>query len=251
MKNSVILITGASSDIGCELIRRLASEGVEGSTMLAHTRSGSNKLEALKQELPALSQRLEILQADLSSEAELLAMIESIRARHGFPTQIVHLAAAKLELKRAIQFDWNSLVADLEIQVRSIGQILQAFLPQMTKSDTCCKIVFMLSSVTLGSPPKYMTPYIVGKFALMGYFRSLVAEYADKPICINAVSPSMVETQFLSNIPENFVKMAAAAHPRKINAGVADVVPAIRFLLSPESDYISGANIPVTAGSVI
>jgi 3-oxoacyl-[acyl-carrier protein] reductase len=45
--------------------------------------------------------------------------------------------------------------------------------------------------------------------------------------------------------------MAAAAHPAKRNARVEDVVPAIRFLLSPESDYVSGANFPVTAGSAL
>ena len=61
----------------------------------------------------------------------------------------------------------------------------------------------------------------------------------------------MVETQFLSGVPEKFVQMAAAANPAKRNLRVEDVVPAIRFLLSPESDHLSGVNLPVTAGSAI
>ncbi len=246
-----LLITGASSDIGRELIRQLASEPRaatgEPEPIIAHAHSGAAKLEALRKELPGL----QVVRADLGSEAELHELIDAVRARLGFPTRIVHLAAPRLEVKRATELDWKALAADLEIQVRSIGALLAAFLPAMAKSAVRCKVVFMLSSVTIGAPPKFMAQYTVGKFALLGLMRALAVEYADKPICFNAVSPSMVETQFLSGVPGKFVQMAAAAHPAKRNARVEDVVPAIRFLLSPGSDYVSGANFPVTAGSAL
>jgi len=256
--SDVVLITGASSDIGRELIRQLAGElhgvasepqAVAGGpdAIIAHAHSGAAKLVALKKEVPAL----QVVRADLGSEAELQELIETVRVRHGFPTRIVHLAAPRLQVKRATEFDWKSLAADLEIQVRSIGTILAAFLPAMAKSPRRCKVVFMLSSVTVGAPPKFMAQYTVGKFALLGLMRALAVEYADKPICFNAVSPSMVDTQFLSDVPEKFVQMAAAAHPAKRNARVEDVVPAIRFLLSPDSDFVSGANFPVTAASAL
>ena len=61
----------------------------------------------------------------------------------------------------------------------------------------------------------------------------------------------MVDTQFLTNISRKIVEIAGATNPAKRIASVADVVPAIRFLLSAESDYISGVNLPVTAGSAV
>lgn len=252
MKDDVTLITGASSDIGRGLISEmLASWDVVSGKIVAHAFSGTEKLEALKSEFPNLSSCLEIVKADLASESELNGLIEVIRARHNFPTRVVHLAAPKLALQRAAEFEWQTLLAGLEIQLKSIGAIMKAFLPSMAKSGRPCKVVFMLSSTTVGMPPKHMTQYTIGKYALLGFLRSLAVEYADKPICFNGVSPSMVETQFLSSIPEKFVEMTAAVHPKKRNASVSDVVPAIRFLLSPESDYISGVNIPITAASVM
>lgn len=253
--DEVILITGASSDIGRELIRQLTStnnghEAFRGK-LIAHAYSGMEKLAVLKQEMPCLDKQIEIIRADLSLESDLCRMIAAIRERHGFPTQIVHLAAARVELKRVTEFDWNWLAKDLEIQLRSISMILQEFLPDMTKSHQRCKVILMLSSVTLGAPQKYMTQYTIVKYALLGLLRSLAVEYADKPICFNAVSPSMVDTQFLTNIPEKYIEMTAAAHPSKRNATVMDVVPALLFLLAHDSDYISGANLPVTAGSII
>ena len=80
--------------------------------------------------------------------------------------------------------------------------------------------------------------------------KALASEYADKNIQINAISPSMIETKFLSDINEKFVELNAYNHPLKRNATVSDIVPIIKLLISSESDYINGTNIPITGGSV-
>jgi 3-oxoacyl-[acyl-carrier protein] reductase len=108
----------------------------------------------------------------------------------------------------------------------------------------------MLSSYVEKTVPKANSPYIVGKFALLGLMKSLVSEYATSNIQVNAVSPSLMETNFLSNLPELISEMTAQQHPLKRNAMPTDVVPVIRFLLSKESDYINGANISVNGGGL-
>ena len=79
--------------------------------------------------------------------------------------------------------------------------ILQAFIPKMSKQNYG-KIVFMLSAYLLGIPPKFQSPYITVKYALLGLMRNLASEYAAKGIMVNAVSPDMMETKFLSELPE-------------------------------------------------
>jgi 3-oxoacyl-[acyl-carrier protein] reductase len=255
MQPDTYLITGASSDIGRELIRELAQtarpDGSLDAKIVAHCRSGTGKLSALTAEIPALAGCMETLCADLAVESDVQALINTVRSKYGFPTHIVHLAATPLRLTRVTEIDWRVLATDIEIQARSIGMLLQTFMPLMVRSGRRCKVVVMLSSVTLATPPKFMAEYVIAKYALLGLFRSVVAEYSDKPICVNAVSPSMVDTQFLSGLPPKYVELAAASHPAKKIAAVTDVVPAIRFLLSPASDYISGVNLPITSGSVV
>jgi len=60
----------------------------------------------------------------------------------------------------------------------------------------------------------------------------------------------MIETKFLDHIDSKLVELNAYHHPLKRNARTEDVIPAIKMLMSKESDYITGVNIPITGGSV-
>jgi 3-oxoacyl-[acyl-carrier protein] reductase len=112
------------------------------------------------------------------------------------------------------------------------------------------KIVFVLSSYTINVPPKALADYVTAKYSLLGLMKALASEYADKGVSINAVSPSMAETRFLSELPAKLVEMTADNHPQKRNARPDDIVPLIQFLLSKESSFITGANVPIAGGLV-
>ena len=110
------------------------------------------------------------------------------------------------------------------------------------------KIVFMLSAYLLGVPPKFQSPYITVKYALLGLMRNLSAEYVSKGITVNAVSPDMMETKFLSNLPELVIEQSAKNNPLGRNIRVEEVVPAIEYLLSDAANVVTGQNIGVTGG---
>ena len=60
----------------------------------------------------------------------------------------------------------------------------------------------------------------------------------------------MCETKFLDGINEKLIELNAYHNPLKRNAIVSDITPIIKMLISSESDYINGVNIPITGGSV-
>ena len=245
MSTEKTLITGASSDIGRALVRRLL-ENTETATVLAHSHRSADKLAALKEEF---GDRLSLLQADFSQAPSVQQMVEEIASKHGTPTSIVHLPALRLTHERFTKFQWERFEEDMAVQVRSAIIVLKAFLPKMAKLPRA-RILFVLSSVVHGVPPKYMTMYTTLKYTQLGLMRSLAAEYASTPVRINAVSPSMVDTQFLSEISEIAVQMSAAANPQGRNATTQDLLGAMELLLSPASDYIHGIDIPIAAGGV-
>jgi 3-oxoacyl-[acyl-carrier protein] reductase len=155
----------------------------------------------------------------------------------------------RLTYERFTKFNWDRFEADMAIQVESAVILLQRFLPKMAKLPRA-RVLFVLSSVVHGVPPKFMSMYTMIKYMQLGLMRSLAAEYASSTVRINAISPSMVETRFLQDIADVAVQMSAAANPQGRNATTADLLGAIEFLLSPASDFIHGIDIPIAAGSV-
>ncbi len=244
MLNEIILITGASSDIGCALLPRLLA--VENPpVVLAHAHQSGDRFRSLQSRF---GDHLQPLRADLSQSSQVSAMAEDISARFGAPTKIVHLPALRLTYDRITKFNWERFQQDLAIQVQSAVILLQRFGPKMSKLPRA-KVVLVSSSVTLGMPPKFLSMYTVAKYAQLGLMRSAAAEYADTGLTINAISPGMIETSFISDLAEVAVQMSAAASPKGRNATPDDILGAIEFLLSPASDYMTGINIPLTAGS--
>jgi 3-oxoacyl-[acyl-carrier protein] reductase len=241
MNNNIVFITGASSDIGIELIRKLTEECV----IVAHYNSSDSVLLKVQKEI---TNTIIPVQANFSSEESIIRMLDKIEQEIGIPDKIIHLAAPKFENIRFKDVDWENFQDEINISLKSIILILNRFLPKMAALKRG-RIITVLSSVVLGVPPKALAQYTTVKYALLGLMKALASEYADKKITVNCISPSMIETKFLSHINQRVVELAAEMHPLKRNADVSDIIPSIILLMSDNTTYINGVNIPITGGN--
>mgnify|MGYP006085888147 CR=1 FL=1 len=240
MNKDIILIIGASSDIGLNLIKNINYEAL----ILAHFNSSNKGLLELSNNI---ENELILLKADLSKEAEVNKLLDKIENHYGTPNKIVHLAAPKFSNRRFKDLLWEDFQNEIDVSLKSIISILGRFLPKMSKMKQG-KVVLMLSSVVINVPPKALAHYTSIKYAMLGLVKSLASEFSDKNIQINAISPSMTETKFLDNINEKLIELNAYNHPLKRNAHLNEITPIIIMLISKESDYINGVNIPITGG---
>lgn len=238
-----LLIVGASSDIGLELIRQMAAPGTK---ILAHYGQSRSRLESLRLELPGCE--IVPIQADLAQPEQVEHLIKQTHDHGVLPDQIVHLAAPKFEYLRFEAARWDDFQLGFDVQFRSIVRLLQEFLPVM-KVKKRGKVVVVLSSVTLNIPPAALCHYVTIKYALLGLVRSLAAEYSSKCLNINAVSPSMVDTAFLAKLPSRMVEIAAGQSPLGRLATAKEVAASVRFLLSSDANYITGVNLPICGGT--
>ena len=241
MKDS-ILITGASSDVGVSLIQRLDSNATIFA--LYHTNN-------IFKQHSFNGKHIIPLQCDLSDTRQIQATIEHIKTID-IPNKIIHLASPRICNIHFGKLSWEDYKTHLNISLESIFHIIQAFIPQLVKQKEKRdkKVVFMLSSCTIGVPPATLSHYVTAKYALLGLLKSLASEYRSKNIQFNAISPSMIETKFLSNINEKIIELNAYNHPLKRNATIDDVLPALLFLLSKDSNYVNGENLIVSGGEV-
>ena len=244
MNEKILLITGASSDIGIKLINEINKDY---DYIIAHHNSDDGKLKELKQ---ILGEKLILIKGNFKDEEATYQFVEKIKQTEKIPNHILHLPAGKCENMKFSKITWNKFQEDIEIALRSLVIILNNFLPYMAKNKYG-KVIVMLTSYTTNIPPKYLASYVTSKYALLGLVKALANEYADKGIKINGISPSMIETKFLENIPELIVKQNAMNSPTGCNLKVDDVVPTIKFLLSEEASCITGQNIAITNGNIM
>jgi len=241
MSKNHVFLTGASSAIGCAIIRQIADDST---IILAHYHSNRDQLDILKNEIPG---QLIPIQADLSDETGIVSLAEAVSSYCDAPGKIVLLAAPRLTMVRFKDLVWEDFHFHNEMPLRSAVTLLGRFLPKMAKSGYG-RVVFMLSSVTIGVPPSAMAHYVTAKYALLGLMRATAGEYSSKGITINGIAPSMVETDFLADIPEKLVELTAQQHPMNRNASPADIAPLVKYILSDEAGYLTGLTIPVTGG---
>ena len=244
---SIYLITGATSDVGQALMRRLLPGMGTEDKIIAQGCGDLSKLAGLCAEYPGAVRPFDV---DLSNPVKVDAFVEAVRMTCPAPTHIVHLPALPVVNARFKAFDEERFAKDMEIQVHSIVKICKAFLPAMAKARFG-RVLFIQTSYTIGCPPKNTAAYVMAKSTVGGLVKSLAVEYARFGVTVNAVAPSMMETNFLKDTPDLIVQAAAADNPMGRNATPDDVAPAMAFLLSEEARFITGVTLPITGGSAI
>ena len=242
----VILITGASSDVGAALIQRLLKKDKD-SLILAQ---GFGDLETLAPLCKKYKNRMRTFDVNLASGADVEDFLKTVEALGYQPTHLVHLPALRVVNTKFKNFDEGRFGLDLQVQIGSALAICKRFLPGMAKRKQG-RVLFMLTSYIIGVPPKFTAAYVTAKEALHGLAKSLAAEYASSGVTVNCVAPSMMETKFLADTPDLVVQASAEANPMGRNATPDDVAPAMEFLLSEEARFITGAVLPITGGSAI
>lgn len=90
--------------------------------------------------------------------------------------------------------------------------------------------------------------YISAKAALMALTRSMAAELAGDGIRVNALAPGTVDTDMVRNTPDAFQQLALASQMIHRMAAPTEMVPAVLYLVSDASSFMTGQVLVVDGG---
>ena len=229
------LITGANKGIGKAIAKKLSKDY----EIIIHYRSEGEQAQQLLEEV---ENKGIIVQADLSKKEDIENMFTKIKEKYSQIDCLVNNASPKIPTK-AFKDIGNEIQDQLQININAVTQIAQETLKLMPEGS----IINILTTYILGNTPKNLSHYLIAKEALWGLTKSLTVELAPK-IRVNAVSPSMIETNLTKDIPEIHKKMIARKTPLQRLATAEDIANAVSFLASEEASFITGVNLPVNGG---
>ncbi|MEK7629060.1 MAG: SDR family oxidoreductase [Patescibacteria group bacterium] len=227
-KDKIILILGGTGSIGSSIAEAFNDEGA---IVCCHGQTGGYS-------------------ADLRNSTETTQLIEKIIGKYGFIDVIVNSVSNLANIASFEKKDWADFIGHLEIQLKSCVETTKLVLPYMKKRGNG-KIINILSSYTIGSPPSSLSDYVTAKYALLGLTKALAKELGRFNINVNAVSPSFIKNSFTKNIPEKLDEILISQTPMGRLTTEKDVANTVLFLASEKANFISGENIVVSGGSVM
>lgn len=238
-----ILVAGGATGFGQAICERLAGEGAH---VLINYRSRRDAANGVARAIREKGGKADVFRANITDASEVAAMLEDI-ARDGGVSALVHSASAPLKEARFRSSQWSDYASHWEVAVKGAYHLTQGLLG-LAAPVKLESVVFLLSSVTLGNPPVEKAPYISAKYALMGLARALAVELGSKGVRVNSVSPGFAETPLTAHVDPRVRDLIARSTPLKRLATPEDVAGAVAYLLSRDSVYVTGANLPVAGG---
>lgn len=146
----------------------------------------------------------------------------------------------------------------IDVNIKGVWNCTKAVLPNM-KKNRYGKIVIMSSVTGPMVADKGMTAYATTKAGLLGFTKALAREVAEYNITVNAICPGYILTPMV----EHSARESNPTNPRAVIDGITAGVPMGRigniteigylaaFLVSDESNYITGTQVVIDGGSTL
>lgn len=240
LKGEVAVVTGAASGIGQAFSVALAAEGA--SLVLADLRPALETEQRIKQ----LGGDALTVMCDVTSEADTQALGSAALDRFGKIDILINNAgiypSANID-EMDLAF-WNRVIG-----VNLTGTFLatRAVVPSMKKTGKG-KIINISSSTFFAGAPG-LSAYVATKGAVIGMARALARELGEHGIQVNCIAPGLtstpgVETEFTAEVRDGATMMQAI----KRREVPEDMVGALLFLASSDSDFMTGQVMLVDGG---
>ncbi|MGA7411008.1 MAG: SDR family oxidoreductase [Bryobacteraceae bacterium] len=244
-----ILITGAGSGIG----RATALACAKRADQLALLDKNQNAVEQTAKLCQAIGAEAIGFPCDVVQESEIEAAFHESAERFGpvwgvFANAGIDEAGMIHELPIA---KWNQVIA---VNLTGVFLTCKLGLQQMIGTDVGGSIVCTSSPCgSVALPVGGVGAYSATKAGISALVRCMAVDYARNRIRVNAVVPGATETGMMwNNVPPAQVEQMRTQLNREIPLGrlgqPQDIARAVVWLLSDDSDYVTGSHLLCDGG---
>ncbi|MDQ8731837.1 SDR family oxidoreductase [Bradyrhizobium sp. LHD-71] len=235
LKSHIALVTGGSRGIGAAIVRALAEAGA---AVAINYRAEAAAAEALAAEIQKAGGRALAIAADVSQADAVAAMFERAASELGPVDILVNNAgiAISRNVDDLTEADFDRTIA---VNLKSVFLCTKAALPAMRRKQWG-RIVNISSGAARGVGA--IGPhYNASKAGLEGLTRGYAARLVKEGITVNAVAPSLIETDMMKGASNSVARI-----PLGRFGTPEEVAQAVMLLVG--NGYMTGQTIAMSGG---
>ncbi|MEY4100353.1 MAG: hypothetical protein RL300_1524 [Pseudomonadota bacterium] len=249
LSNQVALVTGGTRGIGQSIVEHMLAAGARVAFCAPEADECASCEQDFRQRLGLTQDRVMGLAADLTDRDSLSRLVQAVYARWGRIDSLVCNAADFGAASAIGDVDCDRYASLLQANVIGNFHLCQLVLPGMVDAGSG-SVVLMTSIVGYTTMPTNI-PYSSSKAAIASMARSMAAEYADKGVRVNCLSPGLIRTHSSRDIwtDEALARSYISQRvPMQRIGEPPEIAVVCAFLCSPLASYITAATIPVDGG---
>lgn len=250
LKNKKVLVIGGSGLIGVELSNFLNNLGATVFNLDIKKNKGLNK-------------QIKYLRFDVTSKKSLEIKINNFLYKYGVPDCYVNCSYPIIEDNSKYNFKdikLNTIKSSLDIHLKSYIWLARIVAEKMIKSRIKGSIVQFGShygvigqntDIYAGTKMSENMVYSAIKGGIINNTRQMAVHYGKYGIRVNCISPGGVDGHVKGKNftqPKSFLRKYSTRTPLKRLAKKNEIAPAVAFLLSDASTYITGINLMIDGG---
>jgi glucose 1-dehydrogenase len=238
------LVTGASMGIGAATALELARQGAN---VAINFRSHRDKAEAVKAEIEKLGRKALLVQADVSDQPAVEAMVaETVRAFGSLDHFVSNAVYSDRQLM--IEADMAGFRRTIDVTMWGAFHGLRASAQQMVKQGKGGSVAIVSSPHAVIPIPTAMA-YNMSKAAIDHMARTAAIELVGHKIRVNIVHPGWIDTpgerKFFS---DEQLKVGGQKLPWGRMGTPEEIARGITFILSDDCDYMTGSVFSMEGG---
>jgi 3-oxoacyl-[acyl-carrier protein] reductase len=232
------LVTGAAGGIGAAIARGLAADGWPVGVSYRNDAEGAERVAS---EIERSQGQAHLLQGDLRAEDSADELFGALEQRFGPVLVLVNNAGVRadglspqLGDEQWAQVIETNLSAAFRTTRRALGPMLRARFGRIVN----------VASVVGPRANAGQSNYAASKAGLIGFTKTVAVEVARRGVTVNAVAPGFVETRLTEGVGNGLVD----AIPARRVGTAEEVAACVRFLVSEQASYVTGATLTVDGG---
>lgn len=233
------LVTGGSRGLGAAIARGLAADGWP---VAVNYRSGRAAADQVVSEIEATGGRAVAVAGDVTDPGTPDVLWDQIESHFGVPVLILvnNAGITRDDLAASLGEDeWSEVLeTDLTAAFRFTRRALRGMLRARAG-----RIVNISSIAGLRANPG-QSNYSAAKAGLIAFTRTAAVEVARRGVTINAVAPGLIQTDMTAEVPAEVVGLI----PARRMGTPEEVAACVRFLVSEQASYVTGAVLTVDGG---